>query len=131
MYYFDNGSGVTADSLEYYRDNRHRLGQVVEARVHFPGTGGPYPYCMELADDVGNHMWLSGVTAGYAGEGPRGAVEILIDAGFAVDRAEAVFRDMRVVLDPCDLTADVEGGIREIAVSAEPFQLGPESGRSR
>jgi hypothetical protein len=118
MYHFDNGSGVTADSLSYYRDNRHLLGQVIEARVHFPGAGGPYPYCFELADDQGNHMWLSGVTAGYRGEGPRGAMEILIDAGFDIDRAGAVLHDMHVVLQCADLRA---AAMESIGMSTEPL----------
>lgn len=131
MYHFDNGSGVTADSLSYYRDNRHLLGDIIEARVHFPGSGGPYPYCFELADDQGNHMWLSGVTAGYPGEGPRGAMEILVDAGFAVERAKAVLHDMHVALHASDLAHDLEVGYASLAMSVDVAQLGDDGERSR
>jgi hypothetical protein len=98
MNYFDNGMGVTADSLSYYRDHRHLIGTVVAAEVSFPGLSDHYPYCFELRDDRGNRLFLSGLTAGYPGEGPRGAMEVLVDAGFAVVDAQRVMHDRQVVL---------------------------------
>jgi hypothetical protein len=86
MNYFDNGTGSTQDSLSYYRNNRHLLGTVVAAEVSFPGLSEHYPYCIELPDDQCNRMFLSGLTAGYAGEGPRGAMQVLCEAGFLSPR---------------------------------------------
>jgi hypothetical protein len=98
MNYFDNGLGISADSIAYYRDHRHELGTIVAAQISFPGMSDHYPYCLELRDDRGNRMFLSGLTTGYAGEGPRGAMEILVDAGFPVVDAQRVMVDRQVVL---------------------------------
>lgn len=98
MNYFDNGLSITADSIAYYRDHRHDLGAIMAAEVSFPGMSDHYPYCLELRDDRGNRMFLSGLAAGYAGEAPRGAMEVLVDAGFGVVDAQRVFRDRQVVL---------------------------------
>ena len=91
MHLFDDGGGISADSRNFFRDNRHKLGEIVEAQVFFPGSAGPSPYSCILGDDDGNKMWLSGVAAGYAGEGPRLAMEILVEVGFSVEEARDVF----------------------------------------
>jgi hypothetical protein len=98
MNYFDNGLSITADSIAYYRDHRHDLGTIIAAEISFPGISDHYPYCLELRDDRGNRMFLSGLTAGYAGEATRAAMETLIDAGFPVVDAQRVFRDRQVTL---------------------------------
>jgi hypothetical protein len=98
MNYFDDGLGVTADSLNYYRDHRHLLGTIIAAEVSFPGLSDHYPYCFELRDDQGNRMFLSGFAAGYPGEAPRGAMEALIDAGFPACDAQRVMVDRQVTL---------------------------------
>jgi hypothetical protein len=98
MNYFDNGLGKTGDSLAYYREHRHELGTILTAEVAFPGISEHYPYCLELRDDRGNRMFLSGVTAGYPGEGPRGAMEVLVDAGFSATDALRVMHDRQVTL---------------------------------
>lgn len=98
MNYFDDGLGVTADSIAYYREHRHRLGAVVAAEVSFPGLSGHYPFCFELRDARGNRMFLSGLAAGYPGEGPRGAMQVLVDAGFPAAEAQRVFHDRQVLL---------------------------------
>jgi hypothetical protein len=91
MRYLDDGTGHTAASLIHYREHRHRLGTITEADVYFPGMGGPYPYCMILRDTGGNEIWLSGCAAGYAGEGARAAMEVLVDAGWRAVDAREVF----------------------------------------
>jgi hypothetical protein len=98
MNYFDNGLSITTESIAYYRDHRHDLGAIIAAEVSFPGISDHYPYCLELRDDRGNRMFLSGLTAGYPGEAPRAAMEVLIDAGFPVADAKRVMHDRQVVL---------------------------------
>jgi hypothetical protein len=98
MNFFDDGQSTAAQSIAYYRDHRHELGTIVAAEVSFPDLSDHYPYCLELRDDRGNRMFLSGVTSGYAGEAPRAAMEILVDAGFSVVDAQRVFVDRQVVL---------------------------------
>lgn len=91
MHLYDDGGGITADSRNFFRDNRHQLGDIVEAQVFFPGSAGPSPYSCILGDSDGNKMWLSGLAAGYAGEGPRVAMEILVEVGFPAEQAREVF----------------------------------------
>jgi hypothetical protein len=98
MNFFDNGLGITADSLAFFREHRHQLGSVVAAEVSFPGLSDHYPYCFELRDDRGNRMFLSGLTAGYSGEGPRGAMEALVEVGFPITDAQRVMHDRQVIL---------------------------------
>jgi hypothetical protein len=98
MNYFDGGQGDPAASIAYYREHRHELGTIIAAEVSFPGLSDHYPYCLELRDDRGNRLFLSGVTAGYAGEAPRAAMEVLVDAGFQAVDAQRVMVDRQVVL---------------------------------
>ena len=100
MRYSDQGTGVTRDSLAFFREHRHRLGQIVEASVRFPGFDDPHdPYLMVLRDDRGNEMLLSGCTAGYPGEGPRGAMQVLVESGWPADQAALVFTTPSVQLE--------------------------------
>ena len=92
MRYSDQGTGVTRDSLAFFREHRHRLGEIVEASIRFPGFDDPHdPYLMVLRDDNGDEMLLSGCTAGYPGEGPRGAMQVLVESGWPADQAALVF----------------------------------------
>ena len=99
----DDGNGVTRDSVRFFRDNRDRLGPIVSAAVRFPGFGDPFdPYLLVLRDAAGNEMRLSGCTTGYAGEGPRATLQILVDEGFPVGEARAVFTAPELTLQrPC------------------------------
>lgn len=91
MHLFDDGNGITADSRRFFRDHRHQLGDIVEAQVFFPGSAGPSPYACILGDTDGNKLWLSGFAAGYPGEGPRAAMEALVEVGFPAEQAREVF----------------------------------------
>lgn len=92
MRYIDTGNGVTRDSIAFFREHRHRLNRIVEASVRFPGFDDPHdPYLMVLRDDRGDEMLLSGCTAGYPGEGPRGAMQVLVESGWPADQAALVF----------------------------------------
>jgi hypothetical protein len=62
--YFDNGLGITADSLRFYRHHRHELAAIVAAEGSVPGLSDHHPHCLELRDDHGNRTFLSGLTAG-------------------------------------------------------------------
>lgn len=90
----DPGNGITRDSVNFFRDNRHRLGELVTAELRFPGFGDPFdPYLMVLRDGAGNEMRLSGCTTGYHGEGPRAAMLVLVEAGFPATDAHVVFTE--------------------------------------
>jgi hypothetical protein len=92
MRYSDSGNGITADSISFFRDHRHQLGPIVTADLKFPGfEDPPDPYLMLLRDDDGNEIRLSGCTTGYPGEGPRGAMLVLLEAGWPVEESRQVF----------------------------------------
>jgi len=96
----DNGSGVTRDSLAFFRDHRHELTEVISAAIWFPGYSDPYdPYNMVIHDDDFNQMWLSGCTCGYVGEGPRGAMQVLVELGFDPEQARQVFTCPELMLN--------------------------------
>lgn len=87
----DDGNGITRDSLAFYRDHRHEIGELREVTVRFPGYDDPFdPYLLVLRDTAGAEMRLSGCTAGYVGEGPNGTMRILIEEGIPVADAVAV-----------------------------------------
>jgi hypothetical protein len=87
----DTGNGVTRDSLAFYRDHRHRIGDLTEVYVRFPGYDDPHdPYLMRLRDQHGDELLLSGCTTGYVGEGPHGSMNVLISEGCPVVQAMVV-----------------------------------------
>ena len=87
----DTGNGITRDSLAFYRDHRHRIGDLREVTVRFPGYDDPHdPYLMVLRDRDGNQLRLSGCTTGYVGEGPHGTMRVLIEEGIPVVHAMVV-----------------------------------------
>ena len=110
MQFQDAGTGVTRDSIAFFREYRHRLGDIVQASIRFPGFDDPHnPYLMVLRDTKGDQMLLSGCTAGYPGEGPRGAMQVLVESGWPPDQAALVFTTAVVHLerDSClELTAE-------------------------
>jgi hypothetical protein len=92
MRYSDSGNGITADSIAFYRDHQHQLGPIATAELRFPGFDDPPdPYLMVLRDPAGDEIRLSGCTTGYPGEGPRGAMLVLLEAGWSVEEARQVF----------------------------------------
>jgi len=95
----DNGTGITRDSVTFFREHRHELGEVTDVAVRFPGFSDPHdPYTMTMRDEAGNEMLLSGCTAGYVGEAPRAAMQILAELGFDAEQARRVFTEPDLVL---------------------------------
>jgi hypothetical protein len=130
MRYSDSGNGITADSLAFYREHRHRLGRIVTAAVRFPGFSDPRdPYLMVLFDCAGNELRLSGCTSGYPGEGPRGALHILIAEGWPAATASRVLSAATVCLSRDDPAPSSHSGRR--AGVLVPLETRPRSGRRR
>ena len=89
----DAGNGVSRDSVEFYREHRHELGEITEVTVRFPGYDDPHdPYLLRLRDSVGNEMRLSGCTTGYVGDGPNATMRLLIHEGCPVADAALLLR---------------------------------------
>lgn len=107
MHYLDSGNGNTADSLAFYNTHRQMLGDIVQAQIFSPHHEGPSPYTFVLTDTFGNTLWLSGLAAGYPGEGPRAAVQTLVDCGFPDRDAQQVLTH-----SPVRLRRDLEPATR-------------------
>ncbi|MBU1180407.1 hypothetical protein KJ885_05695 [Patescibacteria group bacterium] len=73
--YKDDGSGTTERSLKYWKNQRYRLGQVVEIEMRNYNTSRPHS--LRIKDNNGNEIWLSGCVSGFGGTGPHGTLKIL------------------------------------------------------
>jgi len=88
----DDGGGVTARSLAYFRRNGQRLGRVLEVIIDRDRL-----FSMEIHGSEGL-MLLSGCNCGYGGEGPNGNLEILKALG--VEGVEdMIFHERHVKID--------------------------------
>jgi hypothetical protein len=96
----DDGRGSAAASLGFYREHAHRLGDVVEAIVRFPGwdEDGPPAHHLMLRSAAGDQLYLSGAAAGYPGEGPRIAMQVLVESGFPAEQARLGFTEPQLRL---------------------------------
>jgi hypothetical protein len=120
---YDDAEGNTSLSLAFYRDHRHQLGPMRRAALTFPGAT-PGAYTCILTDIHGTRMHLSGVTCGYVGDGPRAAVEILLECDFTLADAARAFTDYTLTVDlgpatvvngPPTSTTGASGGVRTSA----------------
>ena len=126
MRYSDSGNGITTDSIAFYRDHQHQLGPIVTADLRFPGFDDPPdPYLMVLRDEAGDEIRLSGCTTGYPGEGPRGAMLVLLEAGWSVEEARQVFSAATLRLT----RGEPAGPARTTAVAERPS--GPDAAQQR
>ncbi len=104
MNFCDDANGIAAASLAFYREHAHRLGDVVEAIVRFPGwdADGPPRHHLMLRNATGDQLHLSGAAAGYPGEAPRTAMQVLVESGFPAEQARRVFTepDLRLTRRP-------------------------------
>lgn len=86
----EDAEGEAGPTLAFFRDHRWRLGRIVSAAVTFPGLLGDDPYTIVFRDDQGTRLLLSGAGTGYVGGSQRSVLQILHEAGFAPEVAEAV-----------------------------------------
>ena len=68
---YDDGGGITQQSVDYFRAKQHCLGMVLDVHISFYRT---FPMEITGANAV---MLLSGVNCGYSGEGTEGSISIL------------------------------------------------------
>lgn len=93
----DSGHGVTRQSLEFWRRNRSRIGDILSIEVrddlhcesHPDGYPVEYTCMITGADGV---IYLSGCTCGYAGEGPNGTARLLTDIGVPPEEARRMMQ---------------------------------------
>ncbi|MDF9763835.1 hypothetical protein OKW24_005731 [Peribacillus simplex] len=84
---FTGLTGVTRYSLEFWNEIKGRINEVVKAEILLDKRQNARLQLTTL-DDV--KVVLYGCNAGYGGEGPRGTVQILKEAGFNPNRVEEV-----------------------------------------
>ncbi|BAU28240.1 helix-turn-helix protein [Aneurinibacillus soli] len=104
-------SGSTYDSIDFFRENRHKLGQIVHAYAFFnPIDAAIHNFYVPsqhfkrgvflnietphlvLVDTEGNEMWISGCNCGYGGTGPHGSQTVLQECGFPQKEIDNIFR---------------------------------------
>ncbi|MCK2000782.1 hypothetical protein MZM54_05190 [[Brevibacterium] frigoritolerans] len=84
---FTGLTGVTRYSLEFWNEVKGRISEVVKAEMFIDKKQNPR-LVLTTQDDV--KVVLYGCNAGYGGEGPRGTVQILKEAGFKPSRGVEV-----------------------------------------
>ena len=91
----DEGGGITERSLKYFHSIKPQLGRIVRAEAGFEPlkqetkfgelAGKRYTYVADynliLYDEVGNEVYLSGMSIGYNGTGPHGSFDVLREVG--------------------------------------------------
>lgn len=93
----DNGYGVTVKSLEFWDDNKLRIGKIKTLEASkalifscFEHTLNGFlvskEYTVKIVGEKGV-IYLSGCNSGYGGEGPNGTRKILEDLGVNSDIA--------------------------------------------
>ena len=124
----DDGGDAMA-SLAFFRDHRSRLGPIVSAAVTFPGLTGDDPFTVVLRDAGGRRMLLSGAADGCSGDAPRAALQVLVEAGFAANIAQAVLTHdvVRLSRTP-DGTTSLERATRLARTAGRPAGVSPTSG---
>lgn len=82
MIYEYNAHGITRTAVNLYRENRNKIGEICKAIMAIKNARS----VLSLYDRAGNELRIvSGIPSGYNGEGPRGVLLILRDAGFEVE----------------------------------------------
>lgn len=94
---FTGLTGVTRYSLEFWNEVKGRINEVVKAEILLDKRQNSR-LVLTTQDDV--KVVLYGCNAGYGGEGPRGTVQILKEAGFNPSRGveEVVFNEEKFTL---------------------------------
>lgn len=76
-------SGVTNEGIKFYENSKDLFGEFVSAEMI--ANKMRVEYKLILTDDEGETMVFDGcLSSGYSGEGSRGTLKILKDAGFNV-----------------------------------------------
>jgi len=83
--------GVTQDALKFWRLHRGTLGRVTRVRAIADRSG-----CLVFVEGTDAVMLLEGFHIGYGGEGPRGLVTLLEEAGLP-HKASDVFEGSGVL----------------------------------
>lgn len=90
----DSGHGITEQSLQFWHENKDKIGRVEALEASFE------PLMIDVDDDEtgifewnveirgsGGSIFLSGCNCGYGGEGPNGTATILAELGVPIDEA--------------------------------------------
>ena len=104
----DEGHGITRRSLEFWQENKSRLGEPLSV---YARKNGVYH---EMVDDDGmsyplewnvmiigtqDDILLSGCTCGYGGEGPNGTAKILAELGIPIETAREIMHNEIIMVN--------------------------------
>jgi len=96
----DSGGGITRESLEFWNQNKSKIGLPIRLEASFEGlhtedrktdSGITYPveYNCVIHGYLGDIL-LSGCNCGYGGEGPNGTARILAELGLPLEQARSI-----------------------------------------
>lgn len=85
----NDGTAVSAEPLAFFRNHRHQLSGIAHATVTFPAARDS-AFSLVLRDQNGRRMMLSGCAAGSRESSQQDAMQVLVEAGFAAEIANAV-----------------------------------------
>jgi len=109
MEYKDNGYGITQNSLDYWHENKHLIGDVkylacsfnpllVDTEITKDSIISPLEYTLKIVGTNGV-IFLSGCNCGYGGEGPNGTRKILEELGINHDKAMELIYQKRFTIN--------------------------------
>jgi len=81
----DEAYGITQKSIDFINSNRHRIGSIVKIECLLAGnkhTDFGKEQWVALVDKDGNRIVVSGLSWGYAGEGPHSLLKVAKEFGF-------------------------------------------------
>ena len=127
-------AGSTRKSIEFFLENRNRLGPIRAAYVYFDDIDAAMDNYFEISEthrygelkqleiphlilqDVdGSEMWFDSCNCGYGGEGPNGSAKILDLCGFSESSINKLFtyRVVKIIKDD---------GQEEVWTKESPFE---------
>jgi hypothetical protein len=107
----DGGNGVTPDSLEFWKENKDKIGIIRRVEVSKDSLqndirksdwfvdGYPVEYTFIAYGDDGVIL-LSGCNSGYGGTGPNGTAKILTEFDIPVDIARKIMLSNHINIYP-------------------------------
>lgn len=98
--YRDNGSGVTEESLRFWRNVKRKVGKVklLICEEKWDEENRSWrEYNTRIVGENGE-VWLSGLNCGYGGEGPHGLLRLLVELGVPMGDARKLMMSRKVVV---------------------------------
>jgi hypothetical protein len=100
----DEGHGITEKSLQFWHENKNKIGKIQHLFASFEPLGeamdelGVLEWNCEIRGTQGS-IFLSGCNCGYGGTGPNGTAKILAELGMDLETARGFVQHKRIHYD--------------------------------